>query len=278
MHEVQLIVNADDFGLSPGVTRGIVEAMSRGVVTSASVLVNMPCWDDTVARLRDAPASAAFGLHLNLVVGRPLTRARSLVDPGTGEFLPLSRLLYRAVRGRLVADEIAAECAAQLHRLRATGVAISHADSHRHVHTLPVVARAIAPVLDGLPLRYPVERSMPAGHRLHGGVKRWLISAALDSASHAEPPLARADFFAGITLQGAPRFAERLARLVEELQPGTTELMVHPGYADAALRAVDRFTKRREEELVTLTSPELRRQLHRRGVTLVASRATRPAA
>lgn len=278
MPERQLIVNADDYGLTPGVSRGIAEAMTRGIVTSTSVLVNMPGWQDAVARLHDVPARSSIGLHLNLVAGRPLTDAASLVDRRTGHFHTLPRFLLLAAGGRLDQDEIAMECGAQLERLRATGVRVTHADSHRHVHVLPIVADAIAPVLDGLPLRHPVESLPGSRPPLRGVVKRWLIAGAMGVRLGASPRNARADHFVGISLQGSARFAARLARLVDQLPAGTTELMVHPGYVDDALPSVDDFVAMREEELLSLTSLALRQRLQDREIALVAERAARPAA
>src|SRR5437879_13348273 len=86
----RLVVNADDFGLSTGVNRGILEAHAAGVVSSVSVLVNAPGWTDALRRLRDlgpAPAPGlGVGLHLNLTMGRPVSWGGSLSDARTGRF------------------------------------------------------------------------------------------------------------------------------------------------------------------------------------------------
>src|SRR5207248_8041444 len=84
----RLVVNADDFGLSTGVNRGILEAHAAGVVSSVSVLVNTPGWTDALRRLRDlGPAPGlGVGLHLNLTMGRPVSWGASLADARTGRF------------------------------------------------------------------------------------------------------------------------------------------------------------------------------------------------
>lgn len=270
MAERRLIINADDFGITPGVSRGIAEAMASGVVTSASVMVNMQGWDDASSRLGDAPHDVSFGLHLNLVAGRPLTPARSLVDARTGCFHSLARFSFLAAVGALGADEIAAECAAQLDRLRGTGVRVTHADSHRHVHVLPAVANAIRPILRGLPLRRPRESLTRNLSDVGATVKKLVLAAAMGSTFGAEPSNGEVDHFVGISLQGSAWFSERLAILIDTLPTGTTELMVHPGYADAALFAVDDYTLPRERELASLMSPGCRRRLRQRAVELVA--------
>src|ERR1051326_732608 len=90
----RLVVNADDFGLSPGVTDGILEAHAAGVVSSVSVLVNAPGWEHAVAALRGA-TSLGVGLHLNLTAGDPLSEGRTLVDAHTGRFHGLAGLVTR---------------------------------------------------------------------------------------------------------------------------------------------------------------------------------------
>lgn len=270
MAERRLIINADDFGLTPGVSRGIAEAMASGVVTSASVMVNMMGWDDASSRLGDAPNDVSFGLHLNLVAGRPLTSARSLVDARSGCFHSLARFIYLATVGALRADDLAAECAAQLDRLRDTGIRVTHADSHRHVHVHPAVANAIRPILCGLPLRRPRESLTRNLCDVTATVKKLVLAATMGGGVGAEPSNGEVDHFVGISLQGSSWFSERLAHLIDTLPTGTTELMVHPGYADAALFAVDDYTLPRERELTSLMSRGCRRRLRQRAVELVA--------
>src|SRR5881392_1275022 len=135
----RLVVNADDFGLSAGVNRGILEAYAAGVVSSVSVLVNAPGWTDAVPRLRDLGPGIGVGLHLNLTMGRPVSWGGSLADARTGRFHTLRALVARAFAGRLDPGDVAIECAAQLARLRNAGLVVTHLDSHRHVHVLPGV-------------------------------------------------------------------------------------------------------------------------------------------
>lgn len=264
----RLIINADDYGLTPGVTRGIVDAMRGGVVTAASVLVNMPGWEDAAQRLRHAPAGAAFGLHVNLVAGRPLTSARSLVDRATGQFHSLHRCCMLSAAGRLDHDDLVAECAAQLERLRGTGVTVSHVDSHRHVHVLSPIARAVRDVAGLLPVRRPIGECERPFTDLRAGVKQLLLRAALRGRSREPRSVLSPDHFAGLSLQGTRRFSERLLRIVDALPAGTTELMVHPGYADAALFAIDPYTVDRERELDALMAGGVREGLAQRNIEL----------
>jgi predicted glycoside hydrolase/deacetylase ChbG (UPF0249 family) len=259
-------VNADDFGLSLGVTRGILEAHTAGVVSSVSALVNTPGWEDAVGALRSAGSGLGVGLHLNLTAGAPVSAARSLVDARTGCFPSLATLVARVLAGRIAAADVAAECAAQLDRLRAIGVNVTHIDSHRHVHALPgvwpaVVATALARGIRVV--RVPLE-PLGADPRRWGALpKRLAIALAWRRAARGITPPHHPDHFRGLALQGGQGFRAGLLALLDRLPRGTTELMVHPGHPDAALAAWDDYTAPRAAELAVLTSSELRERFRR---------------
>ncbi|HEX6534728.1 MAG TPA: ChbG/HpnK family deacetylase [Gemmatimonadaceae bacterium] len=270
----RLIVHADDLGLSPGVTRGILEAHAAGVVTSASAVGNAPWLDDAACAARVAP-SLDVGVHLNLVQGRPLERVPTLVDRRTGAFLSLGALARRALAGRVDVGEVSAECAAQIARVRGVGIEPSHLDGHRHAHVLPGIWPGVAEAARAARIRVvrvPVERSLGATWRPGAGVKRLALAAAWRVASRRAPAPDHADHFAGIALMGGRRTLPRLLRLLDALPPGTTELMVHPGRADRALAAVDPYTWQRERELEALLSAALRARLARADIELVTFR------
>ena len=237
-------------------TAGIAEAHAAGVVTSASLLVGLAGWDDALRVARAAPG-LDIGLHLNLLVGAPLVRAPSLTD-AAGRFVSLAGLVARALAGRLDADEVRAECDAQLDAIAAAGIRCTHVDSHRHTHALPVARRAAA---RDLPLRRPVERhrGTPGGPGSH--LHRALVAASWRVAGVGAPRPRGADHLLGISLQGREDFEAQFLRLVGTLEPGTTEFVVHPGRVDAALEAVDGYTRPRERELAALTSPRVRERL-----------------
>src|SRR2546430_5684629 len=141
-----LVVNADDFGLSPGVTDGILEAHAAGVVSSVSVLVNAPGWEHAVAALRGGGGGGGSklgaGLHLNLTAGEPVSSGGSLVHPRTGRFYCLAGLLARALARRIDARHVAEEGGAQLDPVRAARVRVTHIDSPPPRDPLP---RRVAP-------------------------------------------------------------------------------------------------------------------------------------
>ena len=259
----RLVVNADDFGLSTGVNRGILEANAAGVVSSVSVLVNAPGWTDAVRRLRDLGPSPGLGvgLHFNLTMGRPVSWGGSLCDARTGQFHSLGALLARACAGRLDPGDIAVECAAQLARLKSAGFVVTHVDSHRHVHILPGVWGPVAETARnaGVPvLRVPLEPWSVNAVNWRASLKKAALRLAWGVSSRAAAPLDRPDRFVGISLQGSRSFLARLLMVLDRLPPGTTELMVHPGYADTDLAAWDGYTAPRARELAALTRPEVR--------------------
>lgn len=266
----RLIVNADDFGISPAVNDGILEAHTAGVVTSTSVMVRCPGWDDAAPKLRAAP-TLGVGLHFNLLVGEPLAPAVTIVERRTGRFLTLSALTRRALAARLDAAEVEAECEAQVTAVEALGVRVTHLDSHRHTHALPVVRGAVARVgaRRGLPVRRPVEshRWFPNDimSQLHRGVIAWSWRVTSIGAPRTRAP----DHFIGVSMQGGQRFEQDVAYVLDRLPPGTVEMMVHPGRVDPALQSVDGYTWQRKLELTALLSPVVRNRLRSSDIELM---------
>jgi predicted glycoside hydrolase/deacetylase ChbG (UPF0249 family) len=267
----RLIINADDFGISRGVNTGIIEAAVAGVVTSASMIVNLPAFADSLDHAQLCPF-LSLGLHLNLTAGRPLTPARSLTQGNTGEFHSMPQLMARASLGRLDEWDIISECVAQIDRMIDAGVQPTHLDSHRHVHAHPAISPSVARAASSrgiFQVRAPLEPL-----RLNAGNWRSTIkkTGLLASARLSRQPAARDRrvHFVGISLQGGRYFAERLFALIPQLPAGTTELMTHPGYADAALVKQDGYTLNRQTELGVLCSREFREHLVRHGVALTS--------
>jgi predicted glycoside hydrolase/deacetylase ChbG (UPF0249 family) len=272
----RLIVNADDFGFSEGVTQGIIEAHAAGTVTSTSIMANGIAWQFAVARAR-AARTLGVGLHLNLVQGRPLLRVPSLTDARAGEFHSLGELASRALLRRIDREELEAETRAQIERVRSAGIALTHLDSHRHAHVLPGIFGTVARVTSEAGIRVLRIPREPLGLNvldLAATDRKLVIAAALavSRAASRTGALVTVDHFRGISLQGGKRFAVRLRRTLDTLGAGVTELMVHPGHDDATLAAQDSDTWQRPIELSVLTSPETRERLARGDIRLVSFR------
>jgi predicted glycoside hydrolase/deacetylase ChbG (UPF0249 family) len=257
----RLVVNADDFGFSPGVNRGILQAHRAGVVSSVSTLVNTPGWTDAIHELEHAGPALGVGLHLNLTAGEPLSDARTLRDRRTGRFYPPTTLGARACTGQIDPREVANECAAQLARLRGTGVAVTHLDSHHHVHALPGVWQPVIATAreSGVRVvRVPLEPLSMNPLDWRALLKKAALATVWRVASRHAAPLGHVDRFVGLSLEGGTAFLPRLLAVLDGLGPGTTELMVHPGYADGELAGWDTYTTPRATELAALLSEPVR--------------------
>ncbi len=272
----RLIVNADDFGLTEGINRGIVEAHQRGILTSATLLVNGIAFE-SAAELALRSPQLGVGIHVNLTDGRPISdpsRVSSLVNQGGHFFGGPVDLGRRILFGRVRLAEVERELSAQIEKVRGAGIAVTHLDGHKHVHMLPgifpiVVRLARQHGIRGV--RWAVEWPAGLGRllRRNGGaavtiIKQRLQARALALASLTlreylpRTGLACSMYFHGITQTGFLDRAE-LEAVLWNLPEGDNELMCHPGYADAALRETrTRLVAERERELEALTRPEVR--------------------
>jgi len=222
----RLIVNADDWGLSRGVSEGILAAHRHGIVSSTTVLATADLDREQVARLRDS--GLGVGLHVNLTLGAPLTRGRSLVD-GAGRFVRDAR---RAA-ARVSAADVRAEVQAQVERFEsALKRRPTHLDSHHHVGLHPPVRDVVLEVARELDVAV---RSQNA--EIRGRVR----SARLRTPDH----------FFGESGPDAYWSPDRTVRHLRELPAGVSEFMCHPGWVDAEL-AYSRYGRQRETEMIGL--------------------------
>lgn len=266
-----LIINADDFGLSEGINRGIIEGFRAGAITSTSVMVGMPAFGDAVRRARDAD-TLGIGLHFTLTAGRPLTRAPSLLDADTGCFLRVAALVRRALAGRVKRREVEDECAAQIAAARAAGLQLTHLDSHHHIHLLPGVRAAVRRVVaaERIPaVRRPAEQVVGVVGWRRRLAERVLIGTLARYVNRTRWRINTSDHFVGSVLLGAPHFHSLLLRVLDSLAAGTTEIMVHPGYVPGPLPGDDSYTSQREIELQALTSPDVLARLRSGAIRLV---------
>ena len=241
----RLIVNADDFGLTAGVSQGILRAHREGLVTSTTVLASLPPQPELDGEA--ARSGLGLGLHFNLTWGAPVSPAGavpSLVD-GEGRF---SRDLS-ALQERARPDEVRRECEAQIDAFaRRFGRAPTHLDSHHHAHRLPRVMDAVVDVV--LAARLPL-RSQDPGFR-EGLRRRGIVTT---------------DAFVGDAQSDPYWTSERLLDQLATLPLGVTELMCHPGIFDETL-AYSRYGRQRDVELAALCDAEARATVERLDIQL----------
>ncbi|MCC7367481.1 MAG: ChbG/HpnK family deacetylase [Chloroflexi bacterium] len=279
-HARQLIVNADDFGISRGVNRGIVEAHRHGLVTSASLMANLPSAEDALTRATTCP-DLGLGLHLTLTAGRPLSRpdqVPTLVDADGGFFL-LGVLLTRLSTGRVSTDELRRELTLQVEWALQRGVQPDHLDAHHHVHIHPRVAPVVialarehgigwvrSPVEGGpspaLLAQAPRDAVRTVAISTFGMLTRVLVrQAGLRSTRH----------FRGIGM-GMGFDEAVLLRALDDLPTGLTELMTHPGHPDDELVRLTSFSEGRDRELAALTGRAASDRVRERRIRLVRYR------
>jgi predicted glycoside hydrolase/deacetylase ChbG (UPF0249 family) len=237
-----LIVNADDFGLTRGVSGGILAAHRLGIVTSTTVLVTADLDRERLAEARDT--GLGLGLHLNLTLGRPLTRGRSLVDGG-GAFIRDPR---RAAAGA-DAREVRAEAEAQVARFeKLVGRPPTHIDTHHHVGLYPPVRDVVLDVARALGVAV---RSQDAAARMRAR------SAGLRTTDH----------FFGESGPDAYWSAPRTLAHLRALPQGVSEFMCHPGRFDADL-GYSRYGRQREVEMTGLGTAAARAATAALGIQL----------
>ena len=241
-----LIVNADDFGLTGGVSRGILDAHRGGIVTSTTALASLPPQPDLDVEATGLPG-LGIGLHVNLTWGPPVSPARAVASlvAGDGRF----HRDLSVVDERARPDEVRREVAAQLEAfVRRFGRPPTHLDSHHHVHRLTRVGDAVLEV--ALASRLPLRSQ-------DGGIRAALRRRGARTADH---------FVGGDGVE--PYWTpERLLDTLAGLPSGLTELMCHPGHFDETL-AYSRYGRQRETELVALCDPEARATVERLGLRL----------
>lgn len=237
-----LIVNADDLGYDPAVTDGLLRAMTEGIVTSATLMVNSPYSAQAAARARPL----AVGLHLNLARWRPLSGAVPAELLKDGEWVESNA-------AQLSAETVREETLAQLAEAeRLLGKPPTHVDVHKHLHRL-------SNVLDGLAAAAK-EKGLPV-RSVDAAMRERLGDRGVRTTSH----------FIGEAGTEAYWTMERFRTELEALPAGLTELMCHPGLAPA--NVASGYSRQREVELQTFLHPGARAIVQRLGIQLVDFRA-----
>ena len=286
----RLVVNADDLGLTTGVNDGIFDAHERGILTSASLFANAPATSDAIRRATSHP-SLGLGAHLTLVDGCPTlppAQIPTLVEDDGRFRRSWKPFIVACLQGHVSLVELERELTAQIERLLDDGVALTHLDGHKHVHGYPPIFAVVArlAVRFGIPVvRVPYER--PTRQAVIGGNGHaWALrrQALLNAGMW---PWARRNVRTATSLGlQTPHFIGRLHTgvidkpalhsMLRAIGPGVTELMVHPGYVDDALRQTStRLLDSRQQELDLLCSTETRALLVGERIDLVPHDLTR---
>lgn len=243
---LNLIINADDLGLTPGCNQGIIKALTEGIVTDTTLLVNTDYTQDAVEQLKQHNINRV-GLHLNLTFGQPLlpcNEVSSLVDEN-GRF---RRKVAETVT-YMKPSEIKRELTAQIEKFQATGLGMTHLDSHHHVHIYPEVLDIAIGLARGL------------GVPLRQG--NTVVCQAIRTAYVTTTDAISLEFYA----QNAS--LENLQQIIKNQQDGTLEIMCHPAEPDQLLYDISSYNVWRGQELSVLTSAAMREFLEANNVRLM---------
>lgn len=256
-----IVVCADDYAFTPGVSRGIRELIAARRISATSVMTGSEFWPSEAAALKAVAGDADIGLHVTLTDQKPLGEMRTFAPEG--RFPPLSAVFRAGLLGRLPLSEIEAEIERQVEAFMTHyGAPPAHVDGHHHVHQLPgvrdIVVRIAAGVGGGRTWVRSCAEARSSILRRGVGIAKAVVISALG------PPVARRARAAGVPVNrgfsGAYDFAaekrttaELFRRFVWGL-PANGLIMCHPGYADAALRARDPMTTARNAELAYFMS------------------------
>jgi chitin disaccharide deacetylase len=283
----ELILNADDFGLTRGVNAGIIRAHREGILTSATLMANGPAFEGAVEGAL-ANSNLGVGCHLVLVGGFSVASPEEIPTlAGRDGRLPasLATLVAKVTTGRIRAMDMERELLAQIEKIRRAGIDPTHLDTHKHAHAHPGVLEAVGRVArqTGITqLRKPMENLRDSWRSVRdngGSVSRQLAAAA---AVRAFAPRFRAmarkyglitpDHFLGLAATGHLGPAA-LCRLIDTLAEGRTEIMLHPGICDEDLaKTGSRLQAQRQLELEGLLAPEAKGAVARHGVRLISYR------
>jgi predicted glycoside hydrolase/deacetylase ChbG (UPF0249 family) len=286
----RLIVNADDFGLTAGVNRAIMEAHRHGIVTSATLMANSRAFAEAAQLARSAGGRLSVGCHIVLLDGEPVLppdKVPTLLQRANHGRLrdSLNDFAIASLRRKLQSDEIEAEAMAQIDRIQRSGIEPSHFDTHKHAHMFPAVLRPL--------LRAAASRGVRAVRNPFGQVwpvplsslvvsrRLWTRVAQLNALRNlgrkfketvASYGVGTTDGSLGVAATGILDL-KLFAAMIENMPEGTWEFVCHPGYSDTELDGVrTRLRQSRQQELQLLTSPEARELLRRRGIELITYR------
>jgi hopanoid biosynthesis associated protein HpnK len=268
----QLIITADDFGLSSGVNRAVEQAWNEGILSGASIMPGAAAFDEAVDIALRNPA-LQIALHLTLVQGRsvlPAAEIPGLVDEkcNFSDNPVTSGIRYFFDRGLYC--QLKREIEAQIRRVLDAGIPLTHIDGHLNIHLHPTVFRILMELMPNYGistfrlaqerlshnLRFAPERKMGKG------IESLIFSFLTD---HARTELDRTGIHYAREVKGVLNSGqmteEYLLNILDGLQEGLTEIYFHPGMLpdDEIRRLMPDY--RHQEELAAITSPRVRQRL-----------------
>lgn len=243
----KVIINGDDFGLTIGCSKGIIKALKEGVLTSTTVMINIP---DAIKSIEFARKNEIeeMGLHLTLTCGNPISEIKqviSLVD-NSGKFYKRRNKLFPKMK----LEEVRIELENQIKAFLNTGLKLTHLDSHHHIHMYDGIREIVADLAKNydIPLRAPNKET-----------KKYLSIHDIKTS----------DYFS-MDFYGDDVSMENLKRIIEDFPEGIVEIMAHPAYVDDDLTKISSYNTNRERELEILTNDDLKKWLKEKDIKLIS--------
>lgn len=274
----KLIINADDFGIHESVNRGIIDGFRRGCISSTTLMPGASAFEQAVALAADNPG-LGLGVHLTLVgevAVAPPAEVASLVDSNGRLPREYGRFLQLFVTGRIRLSDIRRELEAQVHKVAATGLPITHLDSHQHMHVVPGIVDIVLDIAKQFQVkavRIPAEPicffggfSCNAGRFIGRGGLSVLASIARGKAHKAG--IKTTDHFYGM-LAGGNMTEPHLLTIINRLPYGTTEIMMHPGADDSTMTNQYGWNYNWQAELAAVTSSHVSNRLTQEEIKLI---------
>lgn len=281
---IQLIINADDFGLSQSVNKGIIKAHCEGILSSTTIMANMPYFEEA-SNLAQQHTDLGVGVHLNIIRGTPLSdpmKIPTLTDNNRFFFNHISKFIFKLISGKFNPDDIRTEYHAQIERVIESGLRPTHLDSEKHHHLLPQIFPIViemAKYYHISKIRFIHERSFlgfkPANFVNFQYYKAVFLS--LLSQWHQnriiKERIITTDKFYGISITNKMTL-DCIINFLKNIDNGTFEFMCHPGLPETVGGTYVGhgkyfITRSRHLELKILLDEKLKEIIHQRQIKLV---------
>ena len=272
----RLIVNADDFGRHELINLAVERAFNKGCLKSATIMPGGIAFDDAVNVAKKNPG-LGVGIHCTLANGNPILPPKEIPSLVTAEgifYADYVTFLKRYLSGKISLDEVRSELAAQFEKVHRAGLTLTHVDSHQHLHHVPGIVKIVLNLAESS----NVKAMRIADAKLFDGelktfgqfVGRFgLSSLAKFAAYHAHKKnFATTEHFAGI-VAGESVSENFMIKLIDKLEDGTTEVMLHPGTDNKILRDFCKWDHDFEEELAAVTSPTILDLLDKKNISAI---------
>lgn len=275
----KLIINADDFGRTRGVSAGIIRAHLEGIVTSTTAMMNMPGVANDLRKAKAEAPNLGLGVHLTFTAGRPLLPTEwvtSLIDEH-GKFLAQEAIVAEPTRIKI--EELKSELTSQIRTFKnAVGQMPDHLDAHHFVHIIPQLLTAYLDLAAEfkLPVRIPIPRNETAlaAFDLPPHLMGDLSPAAIEALIRADWELMEIHSIRStdqclLNFYGDNISVASFLKILDGLPEGITEVMAHPGLVDEQLQKESTYTLQRETEILILSDPRVKDRIRECGIELI---------